>query len=349
MNNKNMTINIASGTIFKAILLVLLFVFLYFIRDLLVVVLFSVVIASGIEPAAAWFQKRKIPRIPAVIFIYLLIFVLLGALFYLIVPTVFFEFTSFASKIALYLEKPSQINIFKDFVSDLPLSISKILQDISLRAADYVGSFTAGFFQATAKIFGGALSFVLIIILSFYLSVQKNGIENFIRIIAPLKYENYILDLWQRSRQKIGRWLQGEILLGLIVGVLTFLGLTILGVDYALTFALLAGVFELIPIFGPILSSIPPIMIALVHSPVLVLKIAILYIIIQQFENHLIYPLVVRKVVGIPPVMTILALIIGGKLAGFMGIILAVPVLTIIVEIMNDIELKKRPHETPAV
>lgn len=349
MNDKNMTINIASSTIFKAILLVLLFIFLYIIRDLLVVVLLSVVIASGVEPCAAWFQKKKIPRIPAVIFVYLIIFLFLGALFYLIVPVMFSEFSSFASRITLYLEKPSQINILEGFLSDLPISISQILYDLSTKAADYISGFTAGFFHATAKIFGGALSFILIIILSFYLSVQKNGIENFIRIITPIRYENYILDLWLRSRNKIGRWMQGEILLGVIVGVLTFLGLTILGVDYALTFALLAGLFELIPIFGPILSSIPPIMIALAQNPILALKIAILYIIIQQFENHLIYPLVVRKVVGIPPIMTILALIIGGKLAGFMGIVLAVPVLTIIVEILNDIELKKRPHETPAV
>ncbi|MBI4692273.1 MAG: AI-2E family transporter [Candidatus Terrybacteria bacterium] len=349
MSDKNLTINITSATIFKAILLVLLFVFLYIIRDLLVVVLFSVVIASAIEPLAVWFQKKKIPRIPAVVFVYLIIFLFLGALFYLIVPVIFSEFSSFTSRITLYLGKPSQINILQGFLSNLPISISQILHDLSARATDYISGFSAGFFHTVAKIFGGALSFILIIILSFYLSVQEKGIENFIRVVVPLRHENYILDLWTRSRNKIGRWLQGEILLGVIVGVLTFLGLTILGVDYALTFALLAGLFELIPIFGPILSSIPPIMITLVQNPVLSLKIAILYIIVQQFENHLIYPLVVRKVVGIPPIMTILALIIGGKLAGFLGIVLAVPVLTVIVEILNDIELKKHPHETPAV
>jgi len=349
MSDKNLTINITNATIFKAILLVLLFVFLYIIRDLLVVVLFSMVIASGVEPLAVWFQKKKIPRIPAVVFIYLIIFIFLGVLFYLIVPVIFSEFSSFASRVTLYLETPSQIKILQGFLSDLPISISRILHDLSVRSVDYISGFTDNFFHAVAKIFGGALSFILIIILSFYLSVQEKGIENFISVVAPLRYENYIFNLWARSRNKIGRWLQGEILLGVIVGVLTFLGLTILGVDYALTFALLAGFFELIPIFGPILSSIPPIMITLAQNPVLSIKIAILYIIIQQFENHLIYPLVVRKVVGIPPIMTILALIIGGKLAGFMGIVLAVPILTVIVEIFNDIELKKRPYETPTV
>lgn len=326
----------------KAILLLVLVVFLYFIRDLLLVILLSVVIASGVEPAASWFQKRKIPRTVAVIFIYLIAFLFLGAIFYLIVPVIFSEFSSFSSNIELFLEKPSQLNILNDLLSGLPASVSGLFQILSSQAADYISGFTSGFFHATVKIFGGALSFILIIILSFYLSIQERGIENFLRIIMPVQHEKYIIGLWLRARAKIGRWLQGQILLGLLVGVLTFLGLTILGIEYALTFALLAGIFELLPVFGPILSSIPPIMIALVQSPILALKVVILYIIIQQFENHLIYPLVVRKIVGIPPVLTILALIIGAKLAGFLGMLLAVPIVTVLVEILNDIDLKKR-------
>ena len=339
---KNITINITSGTFIRAILFLLLVVFLYFIRDLVLVILLSVVIASGVEPAASWFQKRKIPRTVAVIFIYLIAFLFLGAIFYLIVPVIFSEFSSFSSNIELFLEKPSQLNILNDLLSGLPASVSGLFQVFSSRAADYISGFTSGFFHATAKIFGGALSFVLIIILSFYLSVQKNGIENFLRIITPVQHEEYIIGLWLRARTKIGRWLQGQVLLGLLVGVLTFLGLTILGVNYALTFALLAGVFELIPVFGPILSAIPPTLIALVTNPLLALKIIILYIIIQQFENHLIYPLVVRKVIGLSPVLTIIGLVIGAELAGFMGMLLAVPIIAIIVEILNDIDAKKR-------
>lgn len=344
MSDKNITINITSGTMLKLILLVLLALFLYFIRDIIVIILLSVVIASGVEPAAVWLQKRKIPRVPAVIFIYLAAFAFLGFIFYLLVPVVFSEFSSFSSNISTYLTSPFQAGVLGEIFSGLPSSFSSLLQDVSFKLADYISAFTAGFFHATAKIFGGALSFILIIILSFYLSVQKNGIENFLRIITPLQYEEYIIDLWLRSRHKIGLWIQGEVLLGTIVGVLTFLGLTILGVEYALTFALLAGLFELIPIFGPILSAIPPILITLSSNPILSLKIAVLYFIIQQFENHLIYPLVVRRIVGIPPVMTILALIIGAKLAGFMGIVLAVPVVTVLVEILNDIDLKKHPQ-----
>ena len=345
MNNKNITINITTGTIVRVILLGLLVVFLYFVRDMVAVVLFSVVIASSVEPAAVWFQKRKIPRTLAVIFIYLLAFLILGIVFYTVIPTIFSEFSSFSTKITSYLKKPSQIGALNDLFSSLPVSVSQLLQDFSLKAASYISGFATGFFHATAQIFGGALSFILIIVLSFYLSVQKNGIENFLRVVIPLQYENYIVGLWYRVSKKIGLWLQGQILLGLLIGVLVFLGLTILDIDYSLTFALLAAVFELIPVFGPILSSIPPIMVAFAQSPILAFKVVILYIIVHQFENHLIYPLVVRKVIGIPPVITILALIIGAKIAGFMGILLSVPAASILMEILNDIDQKKRSYE----
>lgn len=114
MNNKNITINITTGTIVRIILLGLLVVFLYFVRDMVAVVLFSVVIASSVEPAAVWFQKRKIPRTLAVIFVYLLAFLILGIVFYTVIPTIFSEFSSFSTKITSYLKKPSQIGALND-------------------------------------------------------------------------------------------------------------------------------------------------------------------------------------------------------------------------------------------
>jgi len=120
------------------------------------------------------------------------------------------------------------------------------------------------------------------------------------------------------------------------------MGLTILQVEYALTFALLAALFELIPIFGPILAAVPPVMVALLQSPLLAGEVAILYIIIQQFENHLIYPLVVTKIVGVPPMIVILSLIIGAQVGGFFGIILAIPLATLVIEVLEDVDIRKK-------
>ena len=178
--------------------------------------------------------------------------------------------------------------------------------------------------------------------MSFYLSVEPEGISGFLRIITPAKNEEYVLSLWKRSQRKIGLWMQGQIVLVVIVSMLVFLGLTLLRVENALILAMLAGAFEIIPIFGPILAAIPAVILALVSdgmtSAILVIG---LYIIIQQFENQLIYPLVVRKIVGVPPLVSILALIIGAKLAGFVGVLISVPLAAMLMEFLNDIEKDK--------
>jgi predicted PurR-regulated permease PerM len=112
--------------------------------------------------------------------------------------------------------------------------------------------------------------------------------------------------------------------------------------DNALLLAIIAGVFEIIPLFGPILAAIPAVAIALLDGGVTsALLVVGLYIIVQQFENQLIYPLVVRKIVGVPPIVSILALIVGGTLAGFIGLIISVPMAAVIMEFFNDLEKDK--------
>ncbi len=139
--------------------------------------------------------------------------------------------------------------------------------------------------------------------------------------------------------------MQGQLLLGVIIMVLVYLGLLLVGVEHALLLAVSAGVLEIIPIFGPILASIPAILIAYSGAGMTqALVVAGLFLVVQQFENQLIYPLVVKKVVGVPPMISILALIIGGQLAGFIGIVISVPLATILMELFSDMEQRKIAH-----
>ena len=182
-------------------------------------------------------------------------------------------------------------------------------------------------------------SFLLIIVFSFYFAVIETGVDDFLRIVTPRRHQKYVQGLWRRSQHKIGLWMQGQLLLAVIMGILVYLGLTILHVPNALILAVIAACFEIIPVFGPILAAVPAIMIAFVAGGVTlgVLTIA-LYVIAQQFESQLIYPLVVSRVVGVPPLLVILALIVGGELAGFLGIILSVPAAATIQELVRDLE-----------
>ena len=348
-NQKSNAVYITTGTIIRTILLLLLFYVLYLLLDLVLVVLTSVVIASAIEPATKWFARYKIHRIPAVILVYVILASIIVSIFYFFIPPLLDEATKFAAVLPGYLDSFTNSSSVagndlvgtQKIVGDFAGSIS--FKDIISQAKETISGFSGGVFEAISFIFGGAFSFILVIIISFYLAVQKDGISSFLKLITPIKHQEYIIDLWHRSQTKIGLWFQGQLLLGLIIGILVYLGLTILQVPYALLLALLAAMFELIPIFGPILAAIPAIILGFMSGgATLGFMTAGLYLIIQQFENNLIYPLVVRKVIGVPPLLVILALIVGGKLLGFLGIILSVPMAAALIEFTNDIAKEKR-------
>jgi predicted PurR-regulated permease PerM len=214
-----------------------------------------------------------------------------------------------------------------------------LLRSISLT----LESSTGGVFSTLSAFFGGLSSFILVVVFSFYFAVEETGVDDFLRIVTPVKHEAYVLDLWRRSQDKIGKWMQGQLILAAIVGLLLFLGLTILGIKYALLLAVLAGVFELIPVFGQILAAIPGVIIAFTSGGVTeALLVMGLYVVVQQFEANLIYPVVVKKVVGVPPLLVILALLVGFKLFGFLGVLLSVPIAAAIQELVADVDKRKR-------
>lgn len=363
MNPSRLDVYINPTSVFKAALVLIGIYVAYLLRDVVLVVIAAIVIASAIEPMTLWFTRHKVPRTIGVIIIYLSIAIVIFGVVYLVLPSLLSDTAGFLSQAPQYADTVDAGTLLERFNITTD---STLLQGISdtLSAGDLVSglrtfiAIPGGVFKIVSSIFGGVFSFVLVIVLSFYFAVQERGIEQFIQIVAPAGKQAYAIDLWQRSQRKIGQWMQGQLLLMLLVGVLVFLGLTILGVKHAFLFALLAGAFEVIPLFGPVLASIPPLLVAFSDGGVSsVLMVAGLFVIIQQFENHLIYPLVVNKVVGIPAMVVILALVVGGQLGGLLGALLSVPIAAALMELFHDVKQRAlranaaaAPHEgTPAV
>lgn len=341
-------IQISVGTIIRAVLVVAIFVAFYYLRDILLVVLLSIIIASAIEPGTQWFLRRGVPRVLGVLLIYSAAVMVLVFMFYFLFLPLLNQSATFLSTLPGYLGELQVWNPLQNSELLSPgsalegfsknFSLAQIVEQINAT----ISSLSNGFFSTASTVFGGILSFILVIVLSFYLSVESDGISNFLRIVTPAKNEKYILSLWKRSQHKIGLWMQGQVVLAIIVAMLVFLGLTLLRVENALLLAVLAGVFEIIPIFGPILAAIPAVTLSLVTDGMSsALLVVGLYVIIQQFENQLIYPLVVKKIVGVPPLISILALIVGGKLAGFVGLLISVPLATMLMEFLGDVEKNK--------
>ena len=335
------TFSITTGTMLRFLAILLLLTLLYIVRDIVMALIFAVIIASAIEPAVIWLKERRVPRILGVVIIYLVV----GALFflgvYLVVPLLLDEFRDVSFTVPA-LQEQLFGGLSGTNLPFAPLFGESNLQSFLEGPLTYLQGLSQGIFTFTSAVFGGIFSFIMIIVLSFYLLAQEKGIENFLRMVTPVTYESYVLDLWQRSQRKLGQWFRAQMLLGAIVGVLIFFGLTFLGVEHALIFAAIAAVFEIIPIAGPILAAVPAVAIAFLDSSLLGILTILLYVLIQQLESHIIVPVVIRKAIGISPLVVLLALLVGAKIGGVFGIILAVPIAAILTELVGDWDKRKR-------
>lgn len=339
-DTQHITISISTVLRFFAVLLLL--AGLYLVLDIIAALFFAVIIASALQPAISWMTERHLPRILAVVLIYLVIAAGLAGLAYLIVPLLLEELRGFA---AVYPSLVAQAHLGLNQVGQLPF-FSFFTSDLGGGLADFpferFSGLADGLLGAASAAFGGVFSFVLVMVFSFYLAAQEKGIENFLRLMMPLAHEPYALDLWDRSQRKLGKWMRTQMLLGTLVGILIFFGLTLLGVRHAFFFALIAGVFEIIPIVGPILAAVPAVATALLTTPLLGVLTLVLYIAVQQIESQVIVPVVMRRAVGLSPLVVVIALLVGGRLGGIFGILLAVPLTAIGAELMNDWDKKKR-------
>ncbi len=345
MNEKN--IKISTASIVKVVLILVLSYFVYVLRDLVLIVLTAIVIASAVEPATKQFAKIKIPRIPAILIVYFMALFFLFSIIYIFLPPLLTETSNFISELpqdikSLELENTDIIGTFSSENTIKNISSVVSLNEILNELKNLASIASNNVLKTVSMIFGGITSFILIIVLSFYLSVQEKGIDNFLRIVTPARHEDNVIRFWRRAQSKISKWMQGQLLLILVIGILVYLGLAILQVPHALLLAVMAGLLELIPIFGPIIAAVPAVGVALFEGGFTLSLVVIgLYVIIQTFESQLIYPLVVRKVVGVPAILVIIALIAGGKLAGFLGLILAVPVAAVLQELAGDYQYNK--------
>lgn len=168
------------------------------------------------------------------------------------------------------------------------------------------------------------------------MTVGEAGMKEFFRFVAPSKYQPYLVQKINQVQTKLGMWLRGQLILSLIIFALTYLGLTILRVEYALVLALFAGLAEFVPYIGPIISAVPAVFLTFADSPIKALIVIVLYIVIQQLENQIIVPKVMQKSVGLNPLVVIVVMLVGAKIAGMAGLILAVPTATIIKIFLGD-------------
>lgn len=328
--------SISAGSVVKVLIILSAAWALWQLSTLVLLLLAAVVIASAVEPGVEFFMKYRWPRPLSVVAIYASVLAVFAAMVWFFAPPILAEATAALAFLPQYLSQAQTLGL-----SFLPGGTTPLFENLLSLQSTFADT-GAGVLSFFSSLFGGAFYFLLTVIVSIYFSLSETGIDDFLRLVTPGKHREYVLNLWKRSHKKIGLWMQGQLLLSLIITILLYLGLSLLGVPYALLLAIFAGIMELIPVFGSFLAAVPGLIVALTTGDLtLVLIVAGLYLIVNQFQANLIYPLVVKKIVGVPPILVIIALIAGGQLAGLPGVLLAVPIAAAVQEFVSDLQKGK--------
>ncbi len=193
-----------------------------------------------------------------------------------------------------------------------------------------------------ASFASGLLDATLVILLAFYLAITEKGVDQFLKVITPRAYEHRVIEIWERSEKKIGDWFGGQVIAAIIVGVITYVGLMLLNVPYALVLAFSVAVFDLIP-FGTLLGAVPSAIIGFLSGGfALAFWILVLYFFIHEIEVYIIQPLVIKKTVGVPIIIMLISVIGWGLLAGILGILISIPCAVVIMELIEQKKLHSK-------
>lgn len=327
-------ISISTSTILKVIGILLLLGFAYLVRDIIVLMLFAVILVLIIEPMAARMEKKKIPRMVSVIIIYLFGIAILSLVLFLLIPPVAQQMKQLAANLPNIGKKiGNEFEIIKQFALkyNFNIDLAKISSELDIR------KFLPNIFSTTKAFFGGVISIIIILATSFYMAVEKGGLEKFIDTLTPQKHRDKVLRLFKKSQAKLIRWAQGQLLVMLIIGLLDYLGLVFMGVKFALLLGVLGAVLEIVPYAGPIIATIFAITIGLSQSLTAGLIAGLWFLIVQQLENHVITPKVMQSAIGLNPVIVILSVLVGTKFFGILGFILAVPLAAVVEAVVSDL------------
>lgn len=292
---------------------------LFLIKDILLLLFISFILMSTLHPLVNRMTKWRVPK-PLAIFLSL--FSVIG----IIVGVVVYGFAPFIAETSTLIQRliDASSSLFQFNLVD-----QSVIQN-------QISNISGNAIQFTLNIFENFIRLMSVLVITFYLLLDKEKIESRVAILFG-ENQKRVKDLIDAIEYKLGAWLRGQVILSVIVAVAVYIGLTLLGVEFALPLAIIAGLFEIVPIIGPIIAGIPAALIALSVSPLLAIFVVVLYIVIQQLEGNVVVPQVMKRAVGLNPLFVIIAITIGGRLLGIVGALLAVPIAVVIQIILPEI------------
>jgi predicted PurR-regulated permease PerM len=327
-------LDISTASVLRVVVVLLAIGFLYFIRDIIAIVFVSIIIAAALSPTVDRLTKWRVPRTVSIILIYLLVLSALGGVVYFVLPPMVDQVKQLADSLPAYFTAFTDLlqNLQRGSISDLLNASQNSLNSLS----NFLGQVATNLFDTTVGFFNSAAALVMVFILTLYFLLDENGIKKFFVSLFPVKQKNQMIAIANKMGIKLGGWLRGQLILAVAVGLVVYIGMLIIGMPYALTLGILAGILEIIPVVGPIIAAIPAILIAFTIAPTTALIVTAFYIFVQEMENKLLVPKVMQHAVGLNPVTIIIIILIGAKLMGILGILLSVPVASVIYVLLEE-------------
>lgn len=318
MHQMTRRIDISSKTVFFIAAFLILLWIIFQILDILLLFFVAFIFMSALAPLVDRITKFGVPRIIAILVIFFLVIGAIAGLITVGFTPLITQTSRLSQRLADTLGVLLQANLIDQ---------SLIRQELSNISGQVV--------NITVDVFKNFISFVSVLVVTIYMLLDRQRLEEYGTSFFGERQERG-KKLLRRIEDKLGAWLRGQIILSLIIGVASYIGLTILGVDFALPLAIIAGILEVVPVIGPIISAIPAVLIALTVSPLFATLVAGLYLAIQQLEGHLIVPQVMKRAVGLNPLLVILAISVGGRLLGLGGALLAVPIAVVVQLVIQE-------------
>lgn len=283
----------------------------------------AIVIAEAIEPLIVWLERRM-PRGLAVIGIYLILIALVIAGLWYVVPNIANQALSFAVNFPAYADRISDaVESFGDVeIPGFGSVQTTIEQGIGQMVTAIVG-FSGTLVSSVAQV-------LIIAFMSAYWLMSRSAFFDFLRSLAPPHEQHAMSGTIDAFSETVGGYVRGVLISGVVIGTLVYIGLTIIGVDYALVLALVAAFGELLPIIGPILAAVPAVILALFESSTQAVIVAVFYLLLQQIESNIVTPNVMSAQADVPPLLTLFAVTAGGSIGGILGAVIAVPVAGVI-------------------
>ncbi len=283
----------------------------YVIRDIILQLFIALLLMTILEPLVNVLSKTKIPRTFAVFVSYLLVIGVFGGAIALIIPAVVEQTTSF-------------VNALPGYIANLGLT-HEVGSQIVNNLFSIAGSIPGQVVKFTFSIFSNVISIITVLVFSFYMLVSRNKLEDSLGFFFGEQKRAQLDRMINNLEARLGGWARGQLTLMFVVGLGIYIGLSLMKIPYALPLAILAGALEIIPFLGPIVSAVPSALIGFGISPIAGFGVLALSFLVQQLENYLLVPKIMEKSIGVSPIVTLIALAVGGRLAGVVGAIISIP------------------------